>query len=450
MPGGLRFSGTLVVAAGKKRGSSTSVADFLNNRLDTLRWSGRALRSRNYRLFFAGQGLSLIGTWMQRIAMSWLVYRLTNSPLLLGSVDFASQISAFAVGPLAGLVADRVDRRRFIIVTQILSMVQAGVLAALVLTHHIQVWHLFALGICLGVINGFDMPSRQALVPEMVTDKLDLPNAIALNSGVFNAARFVGPALAGLVVAAVGEGFCFLLNAVSYIAVVAALLAMRFPPHERPPAAASVWHGLREGFAYAFGSIPIRSVLLLMSLFSLAGTPYMSLMPVFAKQVMHGGPQTLGFLVSCSGVGAVCGAMYLASRRELTVLPKLMAVAGLCFSVGLLAFSRSSHLHLSMGLMVLTGFGLMVQMASANTLLQTLAPDDKRGRVMSLHMMSFMGAGPFGSLWAGATATHIGAPNTLLLGAGLCLLGALAFGTQAQRVQKALKARLYGDDAAET
>lgn len=370
--------------------------------------------------------------------MGWLVYRLTDSPLLLGSVDFASQISSFAVGPLAGLVADRVDRRRFIILTQALAMLQAGILATLVLTGRIEVWHLFALGIFLGLINGFDMPARQALVPEMVERREDLPNAIALNSTIFNGARFFGPAVAGMLVAALGEGYCFLLNAVSYVAVIAALLAMVLPPRAARPAPPSFVQGLREGVGYAFRTVPIRNALLVVSLVSLAGMPYMSLMPVFAKKVLGGGPQTLGFLVSCAGIGAITGALYLASRRQTRGLPKVMAVASVVLAAGLMLFSRSQSLHLSMGLMVLIGGGMMAQMASANTLLQTLAPDDRRGRVMSLHMMAFTGTAPFGALWAGALATHLGAPLTLYLGGGVCLVGALAFSSQVPRMLRAM------------
>jgi MFS family permease len=403
--------------------------------MDSLKWTGRALRSRNYRLFFAGQGISLIGTWMQRIAMSWLVYRLTNSPLLLGSVDFAGQLAAVAVAPLAGLVADHIDRRRLIVVTQTFAMLQAGVLAALVLTGHIQVWQLFALSMFMGMINGCDMPARQAFVVEMIDERADLPNAIALNSTIFNGARLIGPAIAGVLVARIGEGYCFLLNAVSYLAVIAALLAMRVSPRERPPAPTSLLHGLREGFRYAFGSVPIRNALLLIALTNLAGTPYMTLMPIFAKQILHGDSQTLGFLMSCAGVGAIVGALYLASRKQTHGLPKVMALAGLSFSVGIILFSQSRWLPLSMGLMLLTGFGMMAQMASANTLLQTLVDDDKRGRVMSIHLMSFMGTSPFGSLWGGAVANHLGAPVAVLIGGLLCLLAALAFATQVRRMQ---------------
>jgi len=415
----------------------TNIPDLLAGSLASIKWTGRALRSRNYRLFFAGQGISLIGTWMQRTAMGWFVYRITDSALLLGSVDFAGQLAAVAVGPVAGMVADNVDRRRLIVITQILAMVQATTLAVLVLTDTIQVWHLFALGIMLGIINGFDMPARQALVVELIDDKADLPNAIALNSTIFNGARLIGPSVAGFLVLVVGEGVCFAINAASYVAVLAALLAMRLTPRERPAQTRRLMSGLKEGLRYALRSVPIRNALLLNGIMNLAGTPYMALMPVIAKTVLKGGPQTMGALVSSAGVGALCGAIYLASRRGTSGLPRLMVVACTSFSLGIILLSQSRWLLVSMALMVFAGFGMIVQIASANTLIQTAVDDDKRGRVMSLHMISFMGTAPFGSLWGGAAATHIGAPTTLLIGGCICLLGALLFATQLPRMIEA-------------
>jgi MFS family permease len=414
---------------------STSLSDFFANQVTAVKWTGRALRSRNYRLFFAGQGISLVGTWMQRVAMSWLVYTLTGSPLMLGGVDFAGQMTAFAVGPLGGMVADRFDRRRIMFATQGLAMLQACVLAYLVLTGTVQVWHLFALGMLLGLSNGFDMPARQAYVVEMIRDKQDLPNAIALNSTIFNGARLVGPSIAGVVIAATNEGTCFVLNAVSYLAVIAALIAMRVPPRQREANPPTLVAGLRQGFAYAWRTRPIRNTVLLIALANLAGTPYSSLMPVFAKDILHGGPQTFGWLMSCAGVGAIVGALYLASRANVKGLPLLTTTASFCFALGVMAFSQSTSLPLSMALMLLTGFGMMAQMASANTLLQTSVDDDKRGRIMAIHMMSFTGTAPFGSLWGGAAATHIGAPLTVLIGGGVCLLGAVGYASQLRAVQ---------------
>lgn len=412
----------------------TSFADFLANRVDGLKWTARALRSRNYRLFFVGQGISLIGTWMQRIAMSWLVYRLTDSPLLLGSVDFAGQITAFLTAPLAGVVADHFERRKLILMSQALAMGQASVLAYLVLSGHVQVWQLFALSMFLGMVNGFDMPARQAFIVEILRDRSDLPNAIALNSTIFNGARLIGPSLAGTLIAATSEGVCFLFNALSYVAVIGALLAMQVSPRVLPATRPRLFAGLREGFAYALKSPTMRNVLLLMALVNLAGMPYMALMPVMVRDVLRGGPQTLGFLVSCSGIGAIGGALYLASRKQTAGLLRVMSLASFSFAVGIIAFSQSRLLPLSMALMLLTGFGMMAQMASANTTLQTLVDDERRGRVMSLHMMSFTGTAPFGSLWGGAAATHIGAPATLLVGGLACLLGAAGFASQLRRM----------------
>lgn len=391
------------------------------------RLMGRALRARNYRLFFSGQGISLIGTWMQRVAMSWLVYRLTGSPLLLGSVDFSGQITACLVSPFAGVVADQHSRHRVIVITQVLSMVQAALLAVLVLTDTVQVWHLFALAIFLGLINSFDMPARQAFVVEMIEDRADLSNAIALNSTLFNAARLLGPSLAGLVIAATGEGFCFLVNALSYLAVIGSLLAMTVRPRPTISERPAVWPRLREGFDYVWSVKPIRSVLLLVALVNLVGMPYMSLMPVFAKKVLHGGPHTMGFLMSAAGIGALCGAVYLASRRQARGLPTIMATATVLFGLGLLGFSQSEHLPTSMAAMLLTGAGMVSLMICANTLLQTLVDDDKRGRVMAIYMMAFMGTAPIGSLVGGAAATKFGAPYTVLIGALLCLAGAAFF-----------------------
>ncbi len=416
----------------------TSISDFLAARVASLKWTGRALRSRNFRLFFAGHGISLIGTWMQRVAMGWLVYRLTDSPLLLGSVEFVGQLSAVLVAPLAGMAADHKDRRRLILLTQAMAMVQATLLAVLVLTGAIEVWHLFVLGIMLGIINGFDMPARQSFIIEMIDNKDDLPNAIALNSTIINGARMVGPSVAGLTVAAVGEGVCFSINAASYLAVIVALLRIHVVPRRRPAQRPGFLAGLKEGLTYAGKSVPIRNTLVLNAVMNLAGTPYMALMPVLAKTVLGGGPQTLGLLMSSAGVGALGGALYLASRARPEGLPRLMAVACCSFALGIIALSQSRFLPLSMLLMVFTGFGIVAQLASANTLLQSIVDDDKRGRVMSLHMVSFMGTAPFGSLWGGAAATHIGAPLTLVIGGSLCLVSAAAFIWQMPRMMAIL------------
>jgi len=387
----------------------------------------RALHYRNYRLYFIGQGISLIGTWMQRVAVGWLVYRLTDSPLLLGIVGFAGQIPAFLLAPFAGVLADRWDRRRILILTQCLSMIQAGILAALVLTETVMIWEVIALSAMLGLINAFDMPVRQAFTVEMIDDRKDLGNAIALNSSMVNAARMLGPSAAGILIAVFGEGLCFLINAVSYLTVILSLVMMRVKQRDITPGRDGMLKRLREGFRYAAGFEPIRAILLLLCLISLTGLPYAVLMPVFARDILQGGPHTLGFLMGSTGVGALAGAVFLASRTTVLGLGRGIPRAVTLFGAALLAFSLSRILWLSMALLVLAGFGQMVHLASSNTLLQTLVDDDKRGRVMSFYAMSFMGMMPIGSLLGGALARWIGAPVTLLLGGIVCILGAVIF-----------------------
>ena len=390
----------------------------------------RALRHRNYRLFFGGQSISLIGTWMTRIATSWLVYRLTGSAWLLGLVGFAGQIPSFLLAPFAGVLVDRWDRHRLLVVTQILAMLQSAALAALALAGVINIRHILALSLFQGLINAFDMPGRQAFVVEMVESRADLANAIALNSSMVNAARLLGPSIAGGVIAAVGEGWCFALDAASYLAVIASLLLMRLAPRAARPEAAArgrVLPELREGLAYVARSAPIRSILLLLATVSLVGMPYTVLMPIFASQILHGGPHTLGFLMAATGVGALGGAVYLASRETVLGLGRLIALMSALFGAGLIGFAYSRSLWLSLLLLLATGAGFMVQMAASNTILQTLVEDDKRGRVMSFYTMAFMGTAPFGSLFAGAVAHRIGAPATLALGGAGCLLAAAWF-----------------------
>jgi MFS family permease len=387
----------------------------------------RALRHKNYRLFFTGQSLSLIGTWMQSVALGWLVYRLTDSAFLLGLVGFSSQIPTFVLASFAGVLADRYNKHRIIITTQILAMVQAFILAFLTLSGSIQIWHIILLSLFSGLINAFDMPTRQSFVIDMVDDRNDLPNAIALNSSVFNAARLIGPTIAGFLIAALGEGFCFLINALSFLTVIAALLMMKIPQKENNHQNEKLLEGMKEGIKYAYNFKPIRALLLLIGLVSLTGMPYTVLMPVFAKDILHGNSQTLGFLFGAVGTGAFIGAIYLASRKSVLGLGKWIAIAASIFSLGLLFFSFSRNIYLSVVLMLFTGFGMMMQMASTNTLLQTLVDDDKRGRVMSLYVMAFMGTAPFGSFMAGTLASTIGAPYTVLSSGVICLIGALIF-----------------------
>jgi MFS family permease len=390
----------------------------------------RALSHRNYKLFFSGQSISLIGTWMTRIATSWLVYRLTGSALLLGVVGFAGQIPSFLLAPFAGVLVDRWNRHRLLIATQVLALLQSLALAILALTGVVQIWHVILLSVFQGLINAFDMPARQAFVVEMVEKREDLANAIALNSSIVNAARLLGPSIGGVIIAAVGEGWCFMLDAISYLAVIASLLAMKITPRmTKQIKEAKMLQQLREGWRYASGFAPIRKVLMLLALVSLVGMPYTVLMPVFANEILHGGPNTLGLLMAASGVGALAGALLLAARKSVLGLGKFIPLMAGAFGAGLIAFSFSRALWLSLLLMVVTGLGFMVQMAASNTVLQTIVEEDKRGRVMSFYTMAFMGTAPFGSLLAGSVADRIGAPYTLLIGGFGCIVGALWFAT---------------------
>ncbi len=399
----------------------------------------RALRSRNYRLYFAGQGISLVGTWIQTIALSWLVYSMTHSAFLLGLVGFSAQIATFLLVPFAGVVVDRLNRHRLIVATQTLFTLQAAALGALVLTGVIAVWHIVALSVVLGIVNAFDMPARQAFVVELIEDREDLPNAIALNSSMFNGARLVGPAVAGILIAAVGEGVCFLLNAASYLAVIAALLAMKVPPRRGQGERRHVLHELREGFVFTFGFVPTRAIILLLALASAAGMPYTTLMPIFAAQILHGGPSTLGFLAGAAGVGALAGAVALASRRTVLGLGRWIPLACATFGAALIAFSYSRSLPLSLLCLALVGLGMITHMASSNTILQTIVDDSKRGRVMSFYTMAFIGMAPFGSLLAGALASRIGAPRTVMLGGLVCLAGAAVFARGLPEIRRLLR-----------
>jgi MFS family permease len=387
----------------------------------------RALHHRNYRLFFGGQSISLVGTWMQRIAMSWLVYRLTDSPFLLGFVGFAGQLPIFLVTPFAGVLADRFSRHRMLIVTQTLAMFQALTLAILVLTGAIAVWHIVLLSIFLGFVDAFDLPIRQSFVVEMIERKEDLGNAIALNSSMVNSARLLGPSVAGILIASVGEGICFLLNGISYLAVIASLVAMRIKPRPLEERRTNLLGGLREGASYAFHFVPIRSVLLLITLVSLMGMPHTVLMPVFARDMLHGDSHTLGFLLGASGMGSLVGAFYLAGRKGVAGLEKWSGLAAGIFGMGLIPFAFSRSYELSLFLMLVAGFGMIVQFASSNTVLQTIVEEDKRGRVMSLYAMAFRGMTPFGSLLAGTLASAVGAPNTLMIGGVSCVLGSIFY-----------------------
>jgi MFS family permease len=403
-----------------------------------LRHTFRALRHRNFRLFVAGQIISLVGTWMQSVAQSWLIYRLTHSELLLGTAWFCSQLPVFLLGPLGGLASDRYSRHRLVVVTQVLSLVQAFALAALTLTGAVEVWHVMLLAILLGAINALDMPARQSLIIEL-TSKADLLNAISINSAIFNSARIVGPAVAGVLVAMVGEGFCFLINGISFLAVIACLLAMRLPG--RPaPASDSPWSHLMNGFRYAHRHAVVRPLLLMMAATTIAGMPALVLMPFFAGDIFHRGSQGLGALMGAMGAGAVVGTLVLAGRKEVTGLPGVIrssaAAMGLCFIV----FAASPSFALSLAVMPLIGFSVMRQMASANTLIQSTIPDRYRGRIMALYSMTVVGLGPFGSLAAGALAQAYGARVTVLAGGLLALAASAVFALPAGVVKHAVEA----------
>jgi MFS family permease len=382
----------------------------------------RAFKYRNYRLFFGGQCLSLIGTWMQSVALSWLVYRLTGSPLLLGVTGFASQAPSLLLAPFTGPAADRFDRRRILLATQALAMAQALTLAWLVLRGDPRPWQIIALAAVLGVINAFDMPARQSFIVQLVERREDLANAIALNSSMFNSARLIGPSIAGVCIALFGEGVCFLFNGLSYIAVIAALLAMRLGP---AAGARRAGGGFADGLRYAFGFPPIKYLILMLAVGSLLGMPYAVLMPAYVREILHGGPRTLGFLMAASGVGALAGSLRLALRRHPAGLEREIPLFTLVFGLGLLAFAFSTNFALSALLIALASYGMVSFFASSNTVIQTLVDDDKRGRVMALHSVAFMGMAPLGSLLAGAAAERIGVAYTMAL-SGLCVLAATA------------------------
>jgi MFS family permease len=386
----------------------------------------RALRHRNYRLFFGGQLISLTGTWMQMVAQSWLVYRLTGSAVLLGFVGFSGQIPVFLLAPLGGSVADRLNRRRILVATQTTAMLLAFLLAALTLTGRVEVWHVFGLAALLGITNAFDIPTRQAFVVDMV-GKEDLINAIALNSSMINGARIVGPAVAGVLLDALGEGWCFFANGVSFLAVIAGLLLMSMTAQTRVPLPGSALASIIEGFRYVKHTRPIRALLLMLGLVSLMGMPYAVLMPIFADQILHGGARGLGLLMGATGLGALAGSVTLAAKSGIHGLGRWVALAAAGFGISLVLFSLSRSFWLSAALLLPVGFCMIIEMASSNTLIQSLVSDALRGRVMAVYSMMFMGMAPFGSLLAGTLAHSLGAPSTVALGGIACIVGALVF-----------------------
>jgi len=402
-----------------------------------LKFLVRALGSRNFRLFFFGQAVSLIGTWMQIIAMRWLVYRLTKSELMLGMVGFISDAPLFLLVPFAGVLADRLKRHRIMVVTQSLSALQAGLLALLVLTDQVAVWHVLVLGGLLGIVSAFDITARQAFIVDIIEERANLPNAIALNSFIFNGALLIGPAVAGILIALVGEGPCFALNSLSYLAVLGALFLMKIPEKSFGVSPLDFKAAIMEGAAYTFASVPIRSILMLVAAVSLVAASYTLLMPVFAEDILRGGPRVFRYLMSATGVGALAGAIFLASRRRLRGLAELIVIAGVLYGVGLVALSLSRSLAIALTIALVLGVSLMMQMASSNTIVQSIVDDQKRGRVMSLFVMARRGIESLGSLLFGIIANWVGTPRTLMIGGAFCLLAVAAFAAKLRPIRQA-------------
>jgi MFS family permease len=396
--------------------------------------AGRALRYRNFRLFFIGQGISLVGTWMTRMATGWLVYRLTGSALLLGVVGFAGQIVPFLLQPLAGAWVEKMDRRKLLIRTQVAAAIQSFVLAALTLSHIITIWEVIALSAVQGLVNAFDAPGRHSFFIRMIEDRNDLGNAIALNSTLVNGARLLGPALAGVTIGLVGEGGCFLIDGISYVAVVASLLMMKIKPVETAHTADNLFRQVREGWDYVRGSSPLRTILVLFSIVSLMGYPYMVLLPIFAGQVFHGGPYALGWLTAASGLGALISALSLAFRKSVVGLTRMIQMSSATLGVALILFGFSRQFALSLLLMGFAGFGMMQSASASNTVIQTLVPEDKRARVISYYAMAYFGSAPIGSLLAGALAQKIGAAGTIIITGTFCLAGSLWFSLQMPKI----------------
>ena len=407
----------------------------------------RALRHRNFQLFLSGQALSMVGTWVQTIAQSWLIYRITGSSVMLGLVGFAGQIPYLVLSPIGGVVADRTNRRWMVTATQILSTIQAVLLGVLTLTHTVKPWHIIALALGLGIVGVFDMTGRQSFLVEMV-GKEDLMNAIALNSTVYQSGRVIGPAIAGVMVARIGEGWCFMVNAASFLGVIAGLLMMRLPPAQRRELTTSSLEHFREGWVFVRNHAPSRALLVMLGVTSICNYPFLVLMPIFADQVLHGGPATLGVLMSSMGVGAILGALYMASRTGVQGLSRTIAFSTLLYSAGLLLFSFSRNLHLSNFALTLVGAGLLLSVSATNTSLQTIVPDALRGRIIGFYGMMFMGMAPIGSLLAGWLAGVIGAPYTVAMGAVICIAAALIFYRKRTVVRMALRQVMMQQDMA--
>lgn len=399
----------------------------------------RALRHRNFRLYFSGQSISLIGTWMTRVATSWLVYRLTGSALLLGLVGFVGQLPTFLLAPFAGVLVDRFDKRKLLVWTQVLAGVQSLALAGLTLAKVITIHEVIELSVVQGLINAFDMPGRQSFMVQMVEDKADLGNGIALNSSMVNMARLVGPAIAGFLIGAVGEGYCFAIDGASYIAVVASLLMMRLKPAAAKKATGSMAAQLKEGWVYVTTFVPVRTILTLFAVMSLMGMPFLVLMPVFASEVLHGGPHTLGILLGASGVGALISGVSLALRKSVRGLTTMIQISGYIFGLALIGFGLSRNIWLSVVMMALGGFGMMQGLSSSNTVIQTLVPESIRGRVMSFYTVAFVGMAPFGSLISGVLAHRFGAPHAVIMTGAACVVGAIWFSVRLPGVRAVMR-----------
>jgi MFS family permease len=407
--------------------------------LGSISHAWRALHHRNFKLFFVGQSISVIGTWMTRLATSWLVYRLTHSALLLGIVSFAGQIVSFLLGPVAAVWVERLDRRRLLLWTQASAALQSLALAALTLTHRINLWEIIALASFQGLINSFDMPGRQSFLVQMVEDRNDLSNAIAINSSMANGGRLIGPAIAGVVIAAFGEGWCFLIDGISYFAVIASLLLMRIRPLDLRLASAGMITQMREGWDYVRNFRPVRTILLLFALLSFMGWPYSVLLPIFAGQVLHGGAHTLGWLTGASGIGALASGLSLTLRKSVRGLTRMLQIGTTLLGAALILFGLSHAVWLSIIWMVFVGFGQMQGAAISNTIIQSLVPEDKRARVMGYYTMAFFGSAPFGSLFAGALAHRIGAPITVIFTGACCLLGSIWFALERPQLRLVMR-----------
>lgn len=400
-----------------------------------------AFQSRNYRLFFLGQGLSLVGTWITMVAMIWLVYHLTQSPVLLGLVGFASQFPNLVLVPFGGVLSDRWNHRQTLVVTQALSMVQSFALAILTLTGTIHISHIIALSLFQGIVNAVDAPTRQAFVPEIIERKDVLINAIALNSSLFNSARLIGPAIGGVLLAGVGAGYCFLIDGISYIAVIIALLAMQVKPKpvdasQSSLTIATIMQHLKEGFVYAFGFAPVRSILLMVGLVSFLGINFVVILPIYSHEILHGNANTLGLLMAASGVGSLIAAVHLSLRRGIQGLGRLVAIAPIIYGLGMIAFSLSRSIWLSALLLAIIGFGSLLQSASSNTIIQTLVRDEMRGRVMSIYIMSFLGMISFGNLFQGTLVSWLGAPTTVAVSGIICVVIAIFFARQLPKLRQ--------------